>query len=141
VESRTTRAYPAVASQRQRSRPGFCTLLLKGGAQATELRMEAVRLDLSNSAPLNRAGKPLPFLTRDLDLDIAQAADSDETGQAFQSEAGHPFRREAGRGSDLKPATWTVAPGSWWMVQSIASAVKPAWFVVLSSGACAGSRR
>ena len=68
-------------------------------------------------------------------------ADSDETGQAFQSEAGHPFRREAGRCSDLKPATWAVAPGSWWMVQSIASAVKPAWFVVRSSGVCAGSRR
>lgn len=68
-------------------------------------------------------------------------ANSDEAGRSFQSEAGHPFRDEAGRRSDVKPATRTVAPGSSWMVQSIASAVKPAWSAVLSSGVCAGSRR
>ena len=42
-----------------------------------------------------------------------RTADSDETGQAFQSEAGHLFRDEAGRRSDLKPATSAALPGRW----------------------------
>ena len=69
-----------------------------------------------------------------------RAADSDETGRAFQSEAGHLFRAEAGLRSDLKPATWAAAPGSMVMVDAIAPTVKPAWSAGLLSAACAGSR-
>ena len=44
------------------------------------------------------------------------AADSDEAGHAFQTEAGHLFRFHSGRRSDLKPATSWSDPGSSWMM-------------------------
>ena len=63
-----------------------------------------------------RAARSAPILA---DLEpwlrhqLERLADSDETGQAFQSEAGHLFRDEAGRRSDLKPATSAALPGRW----------------------------
>jgi hypothetical protein len=43
-------------------------------------------------------------------MNIADIADTDEAGHAFQSEAGHPFRLEAGQGSDVMSATGLCVP-------------------------------
>ena len=69
--------------------------------------LESLLAEIGKLELLRRLALP-PDLLRGI-----HPADSDETGQAFQSEAGHLFRDEAGRRSDLKPATSAALPGRW----------------------------
>jgi hypothetical protein len=49
-------------------------LLAKGDTWATGLRMEATRLNLSSSAPLNLAPKPLPLLAWNMETETRKGA-------------------------------------------------------------------